>query len=67
MDSHYKTLAKTISWRILATLITGTIAWLITGETAIGITIGLADSLIKMLIYYGHERVWTHSNLGNKK
>lgn len=51
-------LAKTFSWRIMASLTTFGLAWLITGDLGIGITISISEAILKMIFYYGHERVW---------
>ena len=51
-------LCKTITWRILATIITFGLVWLIGGDINIALHIGLLEVIIKMLAYYGHERFW---------
>lgn len=51
-------LAKTMSWRILATLTTIGIAWVIVGDWRIGFQVGLVEFIVKMVLYYVHERVW---------
>ncbi len=38
--------------------ITSLIAWAITGDWKIAVGIGLADRVIKMAVYYWHERYW---------
>ena len=58
-------IAKTISWRILGTLDTMFLSWLITGDLKVGMQIGLADVIIKMVLYYLHERVWFKSSITN--
>ena len=63
-DSPKRTLAKTVSWRICATVITMIVALIITGEAAVSLGIGLADSVFKMFAYYGHERAWNRSSFG---
>ena len=65
MDSHGKSIAKTVSWRILAFFITAGIAWVITGELRFATAIGVADSLIKLGVYYAHERVWNRVSFGS--
>ena len=47
MEMRSRTLMKTLSWRFIATIITGTLGWLFTGKAAFGLTIGLADTCIK--------------------
>ena len=54
----YKTLKKTITWRIIATTTSITIAYTITGSIGIGFTIGLAETIIKSILYYLHEKYW---------
>jgi uncharacterized membrane protein len=58
MDSIKKTLAKTFSWRITATITTILIAWAITGDYKVGLAIGGVEFIAKMFIYFIHERVW---------
>lgn len=50
--------AKTITWRLVGTLDTIVLSWLITGDAFLGLQIGLAEILTKMLLYYLHERIW---------
>ena len=58
-DKTYKRhLAKTITWRIVGTLDTILLAWLISGDPFTGLKIGLAEVVTKMILYYFHERLW---------
>ena len=59
MESHKRSIAKTISWRVVATIITGTVTYFLTGRLDFAVTVGLADTLVKFFIYYAHERMWT--------
>jgi len=58
-DSKTKSLLKTLSWRLIATLITMIIAWVVVGDVSVALTVGAADVVIKMFAYYFHERAWT--------
>lgn len=51
-------IAKTISWRIIGTIDTMILAGLISGDWKIGISVGGAEVLTKMVLYFLHERVW---------
>ena len=62
-QSPKRHLAKTITWRIIGTLDTIVLSWLVSGSPFIGMKIGLAEVLSKMLLYYFHERVWFKVNL----
>jgi uncharacterized membrane protein len=51
-------LAKTISYRIISTLIGFLIMWWITGEIKFGAAFGVVELVYKPFQYYLHERVW---------
>jgi len=59
LDTHKRSIAKTISWRVVATVITGIVTYILTGRLDFAVTVGLADTLVKFFIYYVHERMWT--------
>jgi len=56
--SHKRHLLKAVSWRIIGTIDTIVISWIVTHEIHIGIKIGLIEVLTKIFIYYLHERFW---------
>jgi uncharacterized membrane protein len=59
MTVHVKRhIAKTISWRIIGTIDTMILAGLISGNWKVGVSIGGAEVLTKMVLYFLHERVW---------
>jgi|TARA_B100000795_G_scaffold66656_1_gene45652 uncharacterized membrane protein len=57
-------LAKTLTWRVTATITTIIITWLITGDKTAGLAVGSIEFFAKMPIYYFHERVWYKNNWG---
>jgi len=59
-----RSLAKTISWRIVGTLATIVISWLITGTLALAFSIGFIELVSKLVLYYYHERVWNKIKWG---
>jgi uncharacterized membrane protein len=63
-DSKKRHLFKTITWRIIGTLDTFLLAWLITGNPLTGFKIGVAEVVTKMILYYFHERAWYRVNFG---
>ena len=67
MESHIRTIIKAFSWRFIATLVTFTVAWVVTKRLTFAAEIGIADTLIKLGAYYFHERVWICVNFGKKK
>lgn len=51
-------IAKTLTWRIIGTLDTILLGWLLTGDIATGLSIGLVELATKMILYFLHERIW---------
>ena len=49
---------KSISWRMVGTIDTMVISYIITGELTMAISIGSFEVFSKMVLYYFHERVW---------
>ncbi len=68
-ESHIRSLLKGISWRFIATTDTILVVLLITclyGKCSIeaALKIGAIEFLIKLLVYYLHERVWERYRRG---
>lgn len=61
-------LAKTISYRVISTLIGFLIMWIISGSIKVGAAFGVAELVYKPLQYYIHERIWySYIKYGLKK
>jgi uncharacterized membrane protein len=58
METKRRSFAKALSWRAFATVITGTVAFAMTGKVRFALQIGLIDTAIKVFVYFAHERVW---------
>jgi uncharacterized membrane protein len=58
MVSYKRHIAKTITWRIVGTLDTMILGWIVTGDLKLGLAIGGFEVITKMLLYYLHERAW---------
>jgi len=65
-EAHYRSVMKSISWRIVGTMDTIFISWIITGEINTALTIGSIEVVTKMILYYFHERTWTKIKWGVK-
>ncbi len=63
-DSTVRTLAKTVSWRVIGTLDTVLISWLITGTLKLAFSIGIIELVTKMVLYFFHERTWNYISFG---
>lgn len=56
--SRKRHLAKAVTWRIIASIVTALIAWAFgLPPKAVG-AVFVADLIIKFVLYYGHERLW---------
>lgn len=65
MNEHKKrSIAKTVSWRIIASVTTGLIAFFFTQQFLLSVGIGSAEGIIKLIIFYIHERVWNKITWG---
>jgi uncharacterized membrane protein len=64
VETNRRSFAKALSWRVFATLITMTVAYLLTGELTFAIEIGALDTGAKLFIYFAHERVWQRISYG---
>ncbi len=58
MESKRRSWTKAMSWRLIAVTITSTVGYVVTDSASFALSIGLADSLIKIFAYYLHERTW---------
>jgi uncharacterized membrane protein len=58
MVSYKRHLLKTITWRIVGTIDTMILGWVVTGNIKIGLPIGGFEVITKMILYFLHERVW---------
>jgi uncharacterized membrane protein len=64
INTNKRHLFKTFSWRSIGTLDTIILAWLISGNPMTGLKIGGAEIFSKMLLYFGHEKLWYKINFG---
>ncbi len=63
-NSRLRHIFKTITWRVVGTLDTLFIAWILSDDIIVGMTIGGIEVITKMILYYLHERVWYRSDWG---
>ncbi|WP_136617989.1 MULTISPECIES: DUF2061 domain-containing protein [Mesorhizobium] len=66
MDTHSRSFAKALSWRVTGTIDTIIISLVVTGSIKLAATIGLTEVVTKSLLYYLHERAWLKIPYGRK-
>ena len=64
METHRRSVAKSVSWRVFALVITFLVGWQVTGSLTAGLAIGGSDCLLKIGTYYLHERLWLRVRWG---
>ena len=67
MDSNRRSIAKAVSYRILGSLATGLIVLAMTGDLKMSAAAGVSDSVVKLALYFLHERIWNHISFGRQK
>ena len=57
-DRPIKSIVKAITWRIVGTVDTIIISYIISGKATIAFSIGSIEVFSKMILYFLHERLW---------
>lgn len=65
-EKTVRSIVKSISWRVVGTIDTVLISWLITGEIRTAFSIGAIELVTKMVLYFFHERIWNTIKWGKK-
>ena len=63
--SRQRSVVKALSWRLLASIDTFIIAFILTGKFEIGLFMVGTECFTKMFLYYLHERGWAHIKWGH--
>jgi adenylylsulfate kinase len=67
VENKKRSIVKALSWRILATLTTISVIFIFTRDISLSLGAGFVEMIVKLIIYYGHERVWNMITWGRKK
>lgn len=62
-STDLKRVLKTASWRIISTITTFLIVYLLTGNLGLSTNIALINIVLKSIMYYYHEKYWERSNV----
>ena len=66
-ETNTRSIVKGISWRIVATMTTIVIVYLFFGRLDLAIAAGLLETVLKVGLYWGHEKVWQKIYWGKKR
>jgi len=64
MISKKRSLAKSLTWRVIAIVSTLLIGYAMTGSWAFALSLTLVSNVINFVLYYLHERVWLKVSWG---
>ncbi len=66
-ETNKRSIVKGISWRVIATSTTIIIVYLFFDRLDLAIAAGLIETVLKVALYWGHERIWQKLRWGKKK
>ena len=66
-EAHHRSIIKALSWRVFATLATILIVFAFTRRMVLSLGVGAVEVIVKLVLYYLHERIWTIIPVGKKK
>ena len=64
VESHYRSIVKAVSYRILGSSTTALIFYVLTGKASLSLGAGALDMVLKIGVYFAHERIWNHISFG---
>lgn len=66
-ETNIRSISKGISWRVVATTTTVIIVYIFFGRLDLAIATGMIESVLKIALFWGHERIWHKVRWGQKK
>jgi uncharacterized membrane protein len=68
MDSRSRSIAKAISYRLAGSATTAILVFMLGGHNlALSAGAGALDMVLKIGLYFMHERMWNHIDFGRAK
>ena len=66
-ETQARSVAKSLSWRLLGTVSTAVLVFIFSGRIVLSIAVGTAEFFAKLGLYWVHERVWDRLNYGRRQ
>lgn len=66
-ETKARSVAKTVSWRFWATATTVVLVLIFVGKPGIALAVGGTEVIVKLIVYYFHERAWNKIKFGRKE
>ncbi len=67
LESNARSLAKAISYRVLGSAATALVVFIFSGNVPLSAGVGGLDMVVKIVLYFVHERIWNHIPYGRPK
>jgi uncharacterized membrane protein len=67
MESNARSLAKAVSYRVLGSTGTALVVLVLSGNLKISLGAGALDMIVKIALYFLHERIWAYVPYGRSK
>jgi uncharacterized membrane protein len=67
MESNARSIAKAVSYRVLGSIATAVIFYILNRNVSLSLIGGALDAVVKIGVYFVHERVWNHIDYGRPK
>ncbi len=67
MDHPKRSLAKAMTWRVIAFLVTIIAIYIYTKDIKESLVVGISANVVKIFLYYVHERIWNRVKFGRIK
>lgn len=67
IETAKRSILKAVTYRLIGSFVTGSLVWLFTGKLDFAVAIGSIDTILKILGYYVHERIWQKISYGKAK
>ena len=66
-ETNARSIAKAVSYRVLGSIATAGIVFVFSRKLTLSLEVGAIESLVKIGMYFIHERVWNHIDFGRPK
>lgn len=63
-EKPLRSVIKALSWRVIGTIDTLIVSYILTGEIVLATSIASIDFLTKLVLYFFHERIWNRIKWG---
>lgn len=66
-ETHARSVAKAISWRVLGTVATSLLVFLFTRQLVLSLAVGAIEFIAKIALFWLHERAWDRFRFGKRQ